>query len=62
MKRKIISTLLAMSMVLSMAACGNSDEPAGNSANDASSGEANDESTPADDGGADDGEIGRAHV
>ena len=55
MKRKIISTLLAMSMVLSMAACGNSDEPAGNSANDASSGEANDESTPADDGGADDG-------
>ena len=60
MKRKIISTLLAMSMVLSMAACGNSDEPAGNSANGSAAEESDEDSAPADDGGeesepADDG-------
>lgn len=60
MKRKIISTLLAMSLVLGMAACGNSDEPAGNSANGSAAEESDEDSAPADDGGeesepADDG-------
>lgn len=51
MKRKLISTLLAMSMVLGMAACGNNDEPASNSADGSASEEESQESTPADDGG-----------
>ncbi len=51
MKRKIVSTLLAMSMVLGMAACGNDGEPAANDGNDSTPTESSEESEPADDGG-----------
>lgn len=51
MKRKIVSTLLAMSMVLGMAACGNDGEPAANDGNDSTPTESSEENEPADDGG-----------
>lgn len=50
MKRKIISTLLAASMVLGMAACGSGDEPATGSGKDSAPVESDDESEPADEG------------
>lgn len=50
MKRKIISTLLAASMVLGMAACGSGDEPETGSGNDSAPSESSEESEPADEG------------